>query len=204
MCTLQGKVKRTPLSEFAGARASGVSAINLDEGDALGWALLTDGQQELLVTTARGQALRFSESEVLPRGTAAGGIRGIRLGEGDRVVSVSIVEEDSEVLVTTTKGFAKRTQTAEYPTQGRNTKGVIALHGRYLELTGPVVSGTVVRPDDEVTLITAGGMALYTDVEAIPQHGRTTRGQIVIDLAHGDRVVAVARREATHAEQTAE
>jgi DNA gyrase subunit A len=204
MFTVQGKVKRTPLSEVAGARANGVSAISLDEGDELGWALLTSGEQELLITTARGHALRFDESQVLPKGATAGGILGIRLGEGDRVVSVCTVEEEGQVLVSTAGGYAKRTEIAEYPAQGRNTQGVIALHDRYLDLTGPVVSGMMVRPGDEVTFITANGMALHTDVEAIPQSGRTTRGQSAIELEHGDRVVMVARRRATDAGQAVE
>jgi len=204
MFTVQGKVKRTPLSEVAGARATGVSAISLDEGDELGWALLTTGGQELLVTTRRGQTLRFDESEVLPKGATAGGILGIRLGEGDRVVSVCTVEENGEVLISTAGGFAKRTGIAEYPAQGRNTQGVIALHDRYLDLTGPVVSGMMVRPGDEVTFITANGMVLYTDAEAIPQSGRTTRGQIAIELEYGDRVVTVARRRATGTGQAVE
>jgi DNA gyrase subunit A len=202
MFTVQGKVKRTPLSEFASARASGVPAISLDEGDELGWALLTAGEQELLVTTARGQALRFDESEVLPKGAAAAGILGIRLAEGDRVVSVCAVEE-GEVLVSTAGGYAKRTGIGEYPAQGRNTQGVIALHDKYLDLTGPVVSGMIVCPGDGVTFITANGIARYTDVEAIPQSGRTTRGQIAIDLQPGDRVVAVACRRATSTGQAA-
>jgi DNA gyrase subunit A len=202
MFTVQGKIKRALLSEFADARAGGVSAINLDAGDELGWALSTDGKRELLVTTARGQALRLAESEVLPKGAAAGGILGIRLAEGDDVVSVRAVEEDGEVLITTANGVAKRTAMAEYPAQGRNTQGVIALHHRYLDTTGPVVSGLVVRPEDGITFITAKGMALYTDVTAIPQSGRTTRGQVVINLEHDDRIIAVARREAEGPEQT--
>jgi DNA gyrase subunit A len=200
MFTVQGKVKRTTLSDLAGARANGVSAISLDERDKLGWALLTDGAQELLVTTARGQALRFAESEVLPKGVAAGGILGIRLSEGDQVVSVCVVEEGGEVLVSTAGGYAKRTDISEYPAQGRNTQGVIALHDRYLDLTGPVVSGMVVHPGEGMVFITANGMALYIDAEAIPQSGRTTRGQIVIELEHGDRVLAVARRGTTEIE----
>jgi DNA gyrase subunit A len=201
MFTVQGKVKRTLFSELADARAGGISAINLDPGDKLGWALSTVGECELLVTTARGQALRFTESEVLPKGTAAGGILGIRLTEGDQVVSVCTVEEDAEVLIATAKGIAKRTAVAEYPSQGRNTQGVMALHDRYLDATGPVVAGLVVRPEDGITFVTANGIALYTDAMAIPQSGRTTRGQVVISLDPDDHVIAVVRRLDENAEQ---
>jgi len=202
MFTVQGKVKRTLFSEFTDARTGGVSVINLDRGDELGWALCTDGERELLVTTARGQALRFAESEVLPKGAAAGGILGIRLTERDQVVSVCVIEEDGEVLIATANGLAKRTEMAEYPRQGRNTQGVIALHDKYLDATGSVISGLVVRPGDGITFVTANSMALYTDVVAIPQSGRTTRGQVVISLEPDDRVIAVLRREVERAEQT--
>ena len=201
MFTVQGKVKRILFSELADARAGGVSAIHLDPGDELGWALATTGECELLVTTARGQALRFAESEVLPKGTSAGGILGIRLTAGDQVVSVCTVEEDGEVLIATANGIAKRTLVAEYPSQGRNTLGVIALHDRYLEVTGPVVAGLVVCPEDGITFVSANGIALHTDAIAIPQAGRTTRGQAVIDLDPEDRVVAVIRRHDASNEQ---
>jgi DNA gyrase subunit A len=201
MFTVQGKVKRTPFSELTDVHAGGTSAIHLDPEDELVWALPTDGQRELLVTTARGQTLRFAESEVLPKGAAAGGILGIRLIEGDRVVSVCAVEEDAEVLIATANGIAKRTAIAEYPSQGRNTQGVIALHAKYLASTGPVVAGLVVCSQDRITFLTANGMALHTDAAAIPQSGRTTRGQFVISLDADDRVVNVVRHQDAGIEQ---
>jgi DNA gyrase subunit A len=106
---------------------------------------------------------------------------------------VDKVEAGGTVLVVTQNGFGKRTALSEVPTQGRNTQGVIAVHSKYLDLTGPVVSALVVQQDDEVTLITADGMALHTEVKAIPESGRSTRGQIVINILKGDRLSAVAR-----------
>ncbi|MBN1642648.1 MAG: DNA gyrase subunit A [Anaerolineae bacterium] len=193
MFTVQGKVKRVPLDEFATVRASGLSAIALDEGDELGWVHLTDGSRELLVATACGRALRFPESDVNPRGRSAAGIGGVRLSEGDQVAGVAVIEPGGQVLTVSQNGFAKRTDASEFPVQGRNTGGVIALHSRYQDVTGPLVAALVVQPGDEVTLITSDGMVLHTDAETIPESGRATRGQIVMDIYKGDRLSAVAR-----------
>ena len=193
MFTEQGKVKRVPLSEFSTVRLNGLLALNLDVGDMLGWVLLTSGSDEVLVTTAGGKTLRFAESDVRAKGRTAAGIMGISLTQGDRVACVDKVEDGGKVLVMTQNGFGKRTALTEVPTQGRNTRGVIALHKKYLDLTGPVVSALVVQQDDEVTFITADGMALHTEVEAIPESGRSTRGQIVMNILKGDRLSAVAR-----------
>jgi len=196
MFTVRGQVKRVPLDEFEAVRASGLVAIALDQDDELGWALTTDGTKEIIVTTRSGKTLRFAEETVRARGRAATGIAGIRLAEDDAVACVDVVEQGGELLVATQNGFAKRTALDEYPAQGRNTMGVTALHDRYLDLTGPVVSALVVQPQDTVTLITAEGMALHTAVEDIPQSGRGTRGQIVINIYKGDRLSAVARQTA--------
>jgi DNA gyrase subunit A len=193
MFTVQGKVKRVPLSELAAVRANGLLAINLDDGDELQWVNLTDGTRDLLATTESGRTLRFSEREVRAKGRSAAGIAGIRLGKGDRVACVDVVEEGGEVLIATQNGFAKCTPLDEYPVKGRNTGGVITLHDRYAELTGPIVCALVVQPDDEVTFITANGMALHTPVSEIPQFGRSARGQIVMNIYKGDRLTAVAR-----------
>jgi DNA gyrase subunit A len=159
----------------------------------LGWVLLTSGSDEVLITTAGGKTLRFAESGVRAKGRTAAGIMGISLAKGDRVACVDKVEAGGKMLVVTQNGFGKRTALSEVPTQGRNTRGVISLHNKYLDLTGPVVSALVVQQDDEVTFITADGMALHTEVEAIPESGRSTRGQIVINILKGDRLSAVAR-----------
>jgi DNA gyrase subunit A len=155
--------------------------------------LLTDGRGEILIATAQGQALRVAEADINPRGRTSSGIAGIRLAEYDHVADVCLLEHGGQVLIATQNGFAKRTDASEYPQQGRNTGGVIALHSRYQEATGPLVAARVVQPEDQVTLITAEGMALRTDVETIPESGRATRGQIVMNIRVGDRLSAVAR-----------
>jgi DNA gyrase subunit A len=201
MFTALGKAKRVPLAEFSTVRANGLIAFSLDEGDELGWVMLTDGEHELLITTQGGKALRFAENEIRAKGRAASGIAGIRLGKGDRVTCVDVVEEQGQVFIATQNGFAKRIPLEEYPTKGRNTGGVITLHGKYLDLTGPVVSALVVQPEDEVTFITANGMALHTPVVEIPILGRTARGQIAMNIYKGDRLTAVARLKAAVQEQ---
>jgi DNA gyrase subunit A len=196
MFTAQGRVKRVPLNEFSAVRANGLLAFSLDTDDELGWVLLTDGQQELLVTTQRGKTLRLAETEVTPRGRTAGGVLGIRLSRHDQVACVDVVEPGAELLVVTQNGFGKRSDLSEYPSHGRNTGGVITLHPKYLNITGPVVAARVVQAGDQVTLVTAEGMALHTPVQEIPQSGRGPRGQIVINIYKGDRLSDVARLKA--------
>jgi DNA gyrase subunit A len=193
MVTAQGKVKRVPLAEFASVRANGMLALKLDRGDELGWVRLTDGQSEVIVTTECGKALRLSETQIRPQGRTASGVLGIRLGKGDRVAYADVVEEPGELLVVTQNGFGKRTDLGEYPTKGRNTGGVLTLHPKFLDLTGPIVAALVVQPEDEVTFITAKGMALHTEVAQLPQSARSTRGQIVMNVFRGDRLSDVAR-----------
>ncbi len=204
MFTAQGKAKRVPLSDFAAVRANGLLAFSLDAGDELGWVLLTDGQREVILTTAYGKSLRFSETQVRPQSRTSSGVLGIRLAEGDRVACVDVVQMPGDLLVATQNGFGKRTDLSEYPVKGRNTGGVVTLRPRYLEQTGPVVAALVVQPHDAVTLITANGMALRTDTAQIPRAARGTRGQIVMNVYKGDRLAAVARLIAAAMEQEKE
>jgi DNA gyrase subunit A len=193
MITVLGQIKRVPLNEFAAVRANGLLAFNLDPEDELGWVQLTDGRHNLILVTEQGRALRFSEDRVLSKGRTASGVRAIRLSDRDRVAHADADHGAGEYLVVTRHGFGKRIDLSECPIQGRGGGGVTILHRRYLEHTGPVVAGLVVQPEDEVTLITANGMALHGAVEQIPQAGRSARGQIVMNVFKGDRLAAVAR-----------
>ncbi len=195
MVTRQGRIKRVVLSEFSGVRRSGLAAINLDDGDELGWVKLTDDQREVILITGQGKALRFAETAVRPQGRAAAGVWAIRLADGDAVVSMDVVEPDGQLLLVTTLGYGKRTPLDEYPVQGRYGGGVVTLHQKYLAQTGPVAAARVVRPTDEVTLITAEGMTLRTRVEALGQQGRASRGVRVMALQKGDALVSMARLE---------
>ena len=194
MATRNGKVKRTPLAEFAAVRPSGIIALNLEEGDALHWVRLTRGGQEIILVTEGGQGIRFSEESVRPMGRSAGGVMGIRLAKGDYVTSMTLAEPGGDLLILTTKGYGKRVPLEDIPLQGRNGRGV-RVQARNQKVTGPVTSARVVQPDDEITVVSTEGMVLRTPVQSIPRAGRAARGARVIDIRGDDEVAAVARLE---------
>jgi len=194
MATRNGKVKRTPLAEFAAVRPSGIIALNLEEGDALHWVRLTRGGQEIILVTEGGQGIRFSEESVRPTGRSAGGVMGIRLAKGDHVTSMTLAEPGGDLLIVTTKGYGKRVPLEDIPLQGRNGRGV-RVQARNQKVTGPVTSARVVQPDDEITVVSTEGMVLRTPVQSIPRAGRAARGARVIDIRGDDEVAAVARLE---------
>jgi len=199
MFTRQGRVKRTALGEFNGVRPSGLVAINLEAGDELGWVRLTPGDQELIVVTEQGQALRFREEDVRPVGRTAAGVYAIKLNPGDYVASACAVERSPEsaeepggdLLVVTTRGYGKRTPLSEFSVKGRYGKGVRCLGGVRRQ-TGLIAAARVVQRDDEVTLISAEGMVLRTSAADIPQMGRAARGAKVMELKQGDELTSVA------------
>ena len=195
MVTRRGRIKRMALSEFASVRPSGLIAINLNGDDELGWVRLTTGEQEVIIVTEQGRALRFGEDQVRPQGRAAAGVWAIKLGDGDFVTSMDVIEPGGELLIVTAQGWGKRTSLSDYPAKGRHTGGVITLPGKHLARTGPIVAARVVQPDDEVTLISAGGAALRLPVKSFPLMSRVARGQKVkaLKLRSGDSVASVAR-----------
>jgi DNA gyrase subunit A len=157
----------------------------------LGWVRLTQGDQDLIVVTEQGQALRFREEDVRPMGRAATGVHAIRLDPDDYVASASVVEPEAELLTVTTKGYGKRTPLSEFLVKGRYGKGVRCVGGRRGR-SGVIAAARVVHPDDEVTLISSGGQVLRTHVADIPQMGRSARGAKMMDLKPGDEVASVA------------
>ncbi len=192
MVTRRGRIKRTDLSEFESVRPSGLIALTLDEGDQLGWVKLTDGNDEIVVITQGGQAIRFSESEVRPMGRAAGGVMAVKLSRSDQVTAMDVVDPEGDLLVVTAKGYAKRTRLSEYSTQGRYGSGVTTLNKKGMSVTGPIVDARVISADNDITLISAEGMVLRTRVKQIPQMGRSTRGATVMRMKQGDTVVSLA------------
>jgi DNA gyrase subunit A len=192
MVTRQGKIKRTDLSEFESVRPSGLIAINLDDGDELGWVKLTEGDDEVIIVTQQGQAIRFKESEARPMGRAAGGVMAIKLADGDQVATMDVVAPTGDLLVVTTKGYAKRTPLSEYATQGRHGGGIVTLNKKSLDITGFVADARVVNDDDEITLISAEGMVLRMGVKQISQMGRATRGATVMRMKGRDTVASLA------------
>jgi len=202
MATRLGRIKHTPLVEFASVRPSGLIAISLEEGDELGWVSLTNGDQELILITARGQAIRFPESEVSVVGRMALGVMAIRLRKGDRVVAMDATRPGSDLLVVTTEGFGKRTPLTHYPTQRRYGKGVRTLNIRKLTQTAAIADARVVRPEDVVTFISAKGMVICLQVEGISRSSRNTRGVRLMRLEEHDHVVSIARLELGRAAAT--
>ena len=193
LLTRQGKIKRVKLEEFAAVRPSGIIAMNLEVGDELGWARATHGDQEFIIVTAGGRALRFAETTVRPMGRSAAGVMAIQLAEGDVIASFGVVESGGDLLLITQHGWGKRVALAEFTPHGRNTGGQWTLAHTRLDEIGQVAAAHVVQPKDQVTVITANGVALRTSVEAISQQGRITRGVRLVNLDDGDTVAAMAR-----------
>ncbi len=193
LATTAGKIKRVDLEEFAAVRPSGLIAMTLENGDELGWARLTNGQDEILIVTSGGQALRFAEGEVRSMGRAAAGVQGIRLRQGDKVTSTEIVEAGGSLLVVTDKGYGKRTPLTEYSAKGRATGGIATIDQKSLAVIGRIASARVVQPADDVTLISVNGLVLRLKVKEIKQAGRATRGVRLMKPQTGDSIAAIAR-----------
>jgi DNA gyrase subunit A len=193
LATVMGRVKRVALSEFAAVRPSGVIAITLEDGDELGWVRLTNGQNELILVTEHGRALRFSEKAVRSMGRQAAGVTGLRLAPGDRLASMEVVEPGGSLVLVTTQGFGKNTPLEEYPVKGRATGGVITTDQKALGTIGLVAGARVVQPGDDLTVITRNGMVLRAKVKDIRRMGRAARGVHLVNLQEGDQVASLAR-----------
>jgi len=204
LLTTQGRIKRLELSEFASVRPSGIIAMNLDPGDELSWARLTNGHEEMVIVTRDGFALRFDENEVRPMGRTAAGVWGIKLRPDDRVTGFDVVHPDSDLLVVTAKGWGKRTPLDEYAARSRYTQGVQTVDVHRLEETGPIITGRVVHPEDQISLITSAGIIIRMRVSDISQMGRSTRGVRLVNLDSGDGVSACARIRFTEASKAEE
>ena len=187
MATAQGVVKKTALDEFSNPRKAGIIAVDLDEGDYLIGAALTDGAHDVMLFSDGGKAVRFDENDVRPMGRQARGVKGMTLEEGQRVIAMLVAEDESQsVLTATENGYGKRTPIAEYTRHGRGTKGMIAI--QQSERNGRVVAATLVRPEDEIMLITDRGVLVRTRVAEIREMGRATQGVTLISLDDGDRL----------------
>lgn len=201
MATIKGRVKRVALSEFASVRPSGLIAITLDDKDELWWAKQTNGKDEIMLVTRDGQALRIREKEIRSMGRQAAGVAGIKLHEGDRLASMEVVEPDGMLLVVTEQGFGKRSNLSEYPAKGRATGGVTTIDQKSLPKIGRITVARVVQAEDEVTIISSGGIMLRLKTKDISSSGRTTRGFKLMDLGKGDSVAALARISAADLKQ---
>lgn len=191
MATNKGTVKKTNLKDFDSARKTGLVAINIDEKEDLIGVELTDGSSEIILATRNGLAIRFDEQDVRPMGRTAHGVKGISLNYGDEVVAMdSVNSEDCEVLTATELGMGKRTAVSEYRKQTRGGKGIINI--KITEKTGTVIGMRVINPQQEIMMITSGGIIIRIDVDGISQFGRNTQGVKLMTLNEDDHVVSLA------------
>jgi DNA gyrase subunit A len=189
--TRRGLVKKTDLMQYSSPRPSGLIAIALEEGDEVVGVRLTDGQSEVILSTADGQAIRFEEPEVRPMGRATYGVRGMTLDDGDEVVSIDLVEAGASLLAVAQNGYGKRTEMDEYRRTHRGGKGIITM--KTTDKTGRVIGIRMVTDDDQIMLVSSGGKVVRIRVNEIRVIGRNTQGVRLIDLEEGERVGAVAR-----------
>jgi DNA gyrase subunit A len=192
MATSMGTVKKTALDEFNNPRKAGIIAVDLDPGDFLIGAALTDGEHDVMLFSDGGKAVRFDENDVRPMGRTARGVRGMMLDDGQSVIAMLVAEDEQQsVLTATEKGYGKRTSITEYTRHGRGTKGMIAI--QQSERNGKVVAATLVHADDEIMLITDKGVLVRTRVSEIRELGRATQGVTLIGLDDGSTLSGLQR-----------
>ena len=202
MATSMGTVKKTSLDEFNNPRKGGIIAVNLDDGDYLIGAALTDGKHDVMLFSDGGKAVRFDENDVRPLGRSARGVRGMSLDDGQSVIALLVAEQENtvtdesviarnSVLTATENGYGKRTPIDEYTRHGRGTKGMIAI--QQSERNGKVVAATLVHGDDDIMLITDRGVLVRTRVSEIREMGRATQGVTLIGLDEGAKLSGMQR-----------
>ena len=189
--TKKGLIKKTELMSYANPRANGIRAIALEDRDEVIGVRLTDGQQEIILSTADGQSIRFKEEQVRPTGRGTYGVVGMRLDEGDALVSMEILSLGAAILTVSENGFGKRTEMDEYRLQSRGGKGIITM--KTTDKTGRVVGVQQVTEEDQLMLVTNKGKIIRLRIKDIRVIGRNTQGVHLIDLEEGERVVSLAR-----------
>jgi DNA gyrase subunit A len=191
MCTVKGVVKKTPLEQYQNVRTSGLNAIKLDDGDELKWIRTTSGENEVIISTSHGQAIRFHEKDARPMGRVSRGVRGIRLRTGDQVIGMDIVEKDSSLFVISEYGFGKRTKVEQFTSHARGGVGIRSAIVN--SKTGPLIGVmSLTGSHQEVIIISAQGQTIRLGLKNIPQLGRATQGVRIMRLNEGDRVVSLA------------
>ncbi len=192
MCTVRGVVKKTPFEQYKNVRQSGLIAINLDEGDELKWIRMTNGDNEVVISTQQGQAIRFHEKDSRPMGRVSRGVRGIRLRTGDQVIGMDLVEPNSSIFVISDQGYGKRTKIAQFTAHARGGVGIRSAVVN--NKTGTLVGVKTLNGDDtqEVIIISKDGQTIRLGLQDIPELGRATQGVRIMRLNDGDRVVSLA------------
>lgn len=192
MCTIRGVVKKTPFEQYQNVRTSGLIAINLDEGDELKWIRMTSGDNEVVISTSQGQAIRFHEKDARPMGRVSRGVRGIRLRTDDHVIGMDIVEANSSIFVISKYGYGKKTKVAQFTPHARGGVGIrsAVVNAKTAELVGVKTLGDA--DDQEVIIISRSGQTIRLGIKDIPALGRATQGVRIMRLNDGDEVVSLA------------
>jgi DNA gyrase subunit A len=192
MCTVRGVVKKTPFEQYKNVRSSGLITINLDDGDELKWIRMTSGDNEVLISTSQGQAIRFHERDVRPMGRVARGVRGIRLRAGDRVIGMDIVEQNSSIFVISKFGYGKRTKVSQFTPHAR---GGVGIRSAVVNTkTGELIGVKTLSDNDgqEVIIISSQGQTIRLGINDISALGRATQGVRIMRLNDNDEVVSLA------------
>jgi DNA gyrase subunit A len=191
MCTVKGVVKKTPFEQYKNVRQSGLIAINLDDGDELRWIRMTSGDDEVIISTSQGQAIRFHERDARPMGRVSRGVRGIRLRAGDQVIGMDMVQKDSYLFVISEFGYGKRTKVEQFTAHKRGGVGIRSAVVN--KKTGPLIGvKTLTGDEQEVIIISTQGQTIRLGLKNIPALGRATQGVRIMRLNAGDSVASLA------------
>jgi DNA gyrase subunit A len=201
MVTKNGVIKRTQLSAFSNVRKNGINAVTLDEGDELSWVRLTSGDDELIVATNLGYAIRFNENDVRSMGRTAHGVRAIKLRENDKVVGMSVLRPGALVLTVSETGFGRLSPISDYRIQKRGGMGILNYR---VERYGNVAAIKVIDPDDDLILISSNGVIIRIHADSIRVCSRPSKGVLLMRVGEGNRVVTVARTARSDEEETAQ
>ncbi|NCQ54525.1 DNA gyrase subunit A [Candidatus Saccharibacteria bacterium CG11_big_fil_rev_8_21_14_0_20_41_19] len=201
MATMKGTIKKTPFEDYANIRTNGLIAIKLDEGDELRWIQKTTGENDVIISTSAGQAIRFNEKDARPMGRSARGVRGVRLRPNDQVVGMDIVDDDSrKLLVISENGYGKATKVSNFPSHKRGGVGIKA--AVVTTKTGPIIAVHTLEPDaSEVLLISNDGQAIRIALKDIPTLGRTTQGVRIMRMCEGDKVSSIGLMPAKESDE---
>jgi len=196
MCTIKGVVKKTPFEQYQNVRQTGLIAITLDSGDELKWVKMTMGDDEVVISTAQGQAIRFHEKDVRPMGRTARGVRGIRLRSGDQVIGMDIVEEGSHIFVISKLGYGKRTKVSQFTAHARGGVGIrsAVVNGKTGELVGVKA---LLNGENEVIIVSTQGQTIRLGLKNIPELGRATQCLRIMRMNDGDTVASLALVDTT-------
>ena len=193
LATVNGRIKRVALAQFASVRPSGLIAMGLNDNDKLGWARLTSGDDEIILVSEQGKALRYSEKAVRAMGRPAAGVIGIRLLNDDALTTMEVVQPNGSLLIVTEEGMGKQTPLEQYSPKGRATQGILTIDKHAIPVVGKIAVARVVQPGDHLTLMSTGGVVIRLKVDEVKVASRATRGVHLMRMQEGDTVATVAR-----------